>query len=97
MATATMALTLGGLTLRGAPLGRSTPTASLGLSRVGSEGSDLSGYVVGADLQPHQLQPHPGSGAGDDNNVVVVQLECPRCQRIDSRCVFNLACLFSVV
>lgn len=61
---------------------------------MGSEGSDLSGYVIGADLQPPPQQPQPGGGAGDDNNVVVVQLECPRCQRIDSRCACGLLGLF---
>lgn len=96
VATAATTVALGGLSLQGpeplkaAALGRLASTASLGLSRVGSEGSDLSGYVIGADLQPHQ-QPQPGSAAAaaDNNNVVVVQLECPRCQCIDRRCVYE--------
>lgn len=87
-------------------LRRSASTASLSLSRVGSEGSDLSGYVVGADLsinngsssarqqqkQGSTAHATPGVDYNGYNNVVVVQLECPRCQCIDRRCVCH-ACM----
>jgi hypothetical protein len=75
-------------------MGKSACSESLVLSRVASEGSDLSGYVIGADLAgPQHQPPKERDGHVHENNVVVVQMECPRCQCIDRRCVNDLHCV----